>query len=135
MKERELRFWRVYHEIEKAVPYDESKFVSSVDIFEWTITNINHCLEIVVEAARELTKELGIDSNQNFEELMWSLGRAGVLGPMLLADALDVYSLIKKTGCSVADKSTIYSSLVRVMEVLEATWKEMEKALGNLAEP
>lgn len=131
MDEREQKFWQSYHEIEKVVPYSESKFIESRDVFDHTMANINRCLEVVIETARELAKSAGIESDQSFKGLMWSLGRAGVLKPVLLEDALDVYSILEKRDFTQAGRSTIYASLVRIMEVFEAIWKDMERTLRS----
>jgi hypothetical protein len=120
-------FWASYSKMEEAakVPFDQ--FVGSDTYVEAAINSVRSCLSIVEREARRVASELGLSQNGGLLELAWRLAKAHVISPKLLEDLEDVHRIFQEQ----ADRTTVYSALIRGMEVVEALWSSIKSWRKN----
>ncbi len=123
----EEEFWSCYSEIEEAAHSSFEEFASSDKLLDKALEGIRGCLRVTEGEAKRLAERMGLDANGNIIELSWVLAKARVISPKLLDDLEDVYAISQKG----ADRLTVYSALIRSMEVIEALWSSVRSQLNE----
>jgi hypothetical protein len=123
----EEEFWRYYSEIEEAAHSSFEEFARSGKLFDSALEGIRGCLRVTEKEAKRLAERMGLNAEGNIVEVSWMLAKAHIISPKLLDDLEDVYAISQR----VTDRLTIYSALIRSMEVIEALWSSVRSQLNN----
>ncbi|MEM3655135.1 MAG: hypothetical protein QXP58_01270 [Thermoprotei archaeon] len=125
----EEEFWRFYRKIESVAHSSLEEFVHSDELLNQAIEGIRGCLLVVEGEARWLAEKMGLNADGSIVELSWTLAKAHVISPKILDDLEDVYRISQKK----VDRLTVYSALIKSMEVVEALWSSIKAQLDKLA--
>ncbi len=131
---RENAFWDAYRRIELGLSFSEEEFEKREDVIKTVESGIEGCINVLEISLEELVKKANISSGTGFEEKLWALAKAGLLPPLLLNDTLDVYRYVKNAQKSQKRALMYYTALVRIMEVIEACWKYVEKEIARFSQ-
>ncbi len=123
----EEEFWGCYSEIEEAAHSPFEEFARSDKLLDKALEGIRGCLRVTEVEAKRLAERMGLDAKGNIIELSWVLAKAHVISPNLLDDLEDVYAISQKR----VDRLTVYSALIRSMEVIEALWSSVRSQLNE----
>jgi hypothetical protein len=126
---RETAFWKHYRNIERALSFTEEDFVNGAAIHKAIVEGVAGCERVVSEAADLILARKGRRPPREFTEKLVELVRCRMLEPALMGEVLDVHRLVY---CAKSSKEwlPVYTGLVRIMEVLEACWKYLERQLA-----
>jgi len=109
------QFWTNYARVEKGTLVSLDEFTASAELKEEVKNGIRGMALLILEIGRE---KLG--KYEDWEGLIWELGRAGILSPSLLGEVIDVIRIALDPWK--VDDGLLHSMLVRIMEILEEVY-------------
>lgn len=118
------KFWFFYKQVEEASRLSFEDFLADDSAFRRALEGIRGCLSVVEEEARTVAGKMGLDAGGGLLEVSWRLAKAHVIDVKLLEDLEDVFWMAQGG----VDRATLYSALIRSMEVVEAVWSSLRSA-------
>lgn len=129
-RSRETDFWNYYQKIESALNFAEKDFVTNKAVREAVASGVAGCEEVVGKVGNLILVRAGRRPPEQLAEMLVELVRCQVLDPALMGEVLDVHHLVHNAKSS-GEWLPVYAGLVRIMEVLEACWKHLERELNR----
>lgn len=111
--------------MEEAAKLSLEEFLADESALERALRGIRGCLLVVEGEAERVARRLGLEVGGGPLELFWRLARERVISAKLMEDLEDVYAVASGSR----DRVTVYSALIRSMEVVEAVRSSLRKVL------
>lgn len=111
--------------MEEVAKLSLEEFLEDEAALERALRGIRGCLSVVECEAERVAGRLGLKVGGDPLGLFWELARERVVSANLVEDLEDVYAVASGSR----DRVTVYSALIRSMEVVEAVRSSLRKVL------